>query len=75
MRGTRIKMEGESSVYHCMTKIVGGDFLLEGEREKEVLRKQIWKVSAFCGVEVLTYCIMSNHFHILVRTPDREDVE
>lgn len=32
-------MEGESSVYHCMTKIVGGDFLLEGEREKEVLRK------------------------------------
>jgi len=24
-----------------MTKIVGGDFFLEGEREKEVLRKQI----------------------------------
>jgi len=75
MRQTRIKIEGESSTYHCMTKIVGGDFLLEGEREKEVLRKQIWKVSAFCGVEVLTYCIMSNHFHVLVRTPDREDVE
>ena len=74
MRQTRIKVEGESSVYHCMTKIVGGDFLLEGEREKEVLRKQIWKVSAFCGVEVLTYCIMSNHFHILVRTPDASDV-
>ncbi len=74
MRQTRIKVEGESSVYHCMTKIVGGDFLLEGDREKEVLHKQIWKVSAFCGVEVLTYCIMSNHFHILVRTPDHEDV-
>ena len=68
-------MEGESSVYHCMTRIVGGDFLLEGDREKEVLRKQIWKVSAFCGVEVLTYCIMSNHFHVLVRTPNRSEVE
>jgi putative transposase len=75
MRGTRIKMEGESSVYHCMTRIVGGDFFLEGEREKEVLRKQIWKVSAFCGLEVLTYCIMSNHFHVLVRTPHRSEVE
>jgi putative transposase len=68
-------MEGESSVYHCMTRIVGGDFLLEGDREKEVLRKQIWKVSAFCGVEVLTYCIMSNHFHVLVRTPHEDDVK
>ncbi len=68
-------MAGESSVYHCMTRIVGGDFFLEGDREKEVLRKQIWKVSAFCGVEVLTYCIMSNHFHVLVRTPHEDDVK
>ncbi len=75
MRQTRIKVEGESSVYHCMTRIVGGDFFLEGEREKEVLRKQIWKVAAFCGVEVLTYSIMSNHFHVLVRTPHRSEVE
>jgi putative transposase len=75
MRQTRIKMAGESSVYHCMTRIVGGDFYLEDDREKEVLRKQIWKVSAFCGVEVLTYCIMSNHFHVLVRTPHEDDVK
>ncbi|MGK0240518.1 MAG: hypothetical protein ACI92G_004006, partial [Candidatus Pelagisphaera sp.] len=30
MRQTRIKMAGERSVYHCMTRIVGGDFFLEG---------------------------------------------
>ena len=24
----------------------------------------------FCGVQVLTYCVMSNHFHVLVRVPD-----
>lgn len=75
MRQTRIKIEGQSSVYHCTTRIVGGDFLLEGDREKEVLRKQIWKVSAFSGVEVLTYCIVSNHFHILVRTPRRDELD
>jgi len=28
------------------------------------------KLEAFCGVEVLTYCLMSNHFHLLVRVPD-----
>ncbi len=37
------------------------------DRAKEVLRKMIWQVAAFSGVEVLTYCIMSNHFHVLVR--------
>ena len=25
----------------------------------------------FCGVRVMTYCIMSNHFHILVEVPER----
>ena len=74
MRQARFKIDGERAVYHCMTKVVGGDFLL-GEREKEVLRKQLWKVSRFCGVEILTYCLMSNHFHVLVRTPDEGETE
>lgn len=70
MRTNRMKVDDVGAVYHCISRIVGGDFLLEGEREKEVLRNQIWKVADFCGVEVLTYCIMSNHVHILLRTPD-----
>ena len=39
------------------------------ERAKEILRKMIWQVADFSGVEVLTYCVMSNHFHVLVRVP------
>lgn len=71
MRTRRFKVSDAGAVYHCISRIVGADFLLEGEREKEVLRNQIWKVADFCGVEILTYCIMSNHVHILVRVPDR----
>jgi hypothetical protein len=42
---------------------------------------QLRRVSQFCGVEVLTYVILDNHFHLLVRVPlprklsDRELVE
>jgi len=39
-------------------------------RCKEILRKMIGQVAAFSGVEVLTYCIMGNHFHVLVRVPE-----
>ena len=63
-----MKVSGCDAVYHCMTRTVNGEFLFK-DREKEVLRKMIRQVADFCGVEVLTYCIMSNHFHVLVQVP------
>ena len=68
-----MKVGGCDAVYHCMTRTVNGEFLLKG-REKEVLRKMIRQVADFCGVEVLTYCIMSNHFHVLVKVPSGQPV-
>jgi len=64
----RAKVVGVSAAYHAMSRTVGGAFLFE-DREKEMLRKMIWQVADFCGVEVLTYCIMSNHFHVLIQVP------
>jgi len=53
-----------------MTRTVNGERLFQ-DWEKEILRKMIWQVADFCGVEVLTYCVMSNHFHVLLRVPER----
>ena len=64
----RAKAIGISAAYHAMSRTVGNAFLFEN-REKEMLRKMIWQVADFCGVEVLTYCIMSNHFHVLIQVP------
>ena len=71
MRTARLKVVGESAVYHCVTRVVGGAMLLD-KRAKEVLRKQLWRMAEFCGVEILTYCIMTNHFHVLVRVPRKQ---
>jgi hypothetical protein len=57
-----------------MTRVVNGEHLFE-DRQKEMLRKMIWQVADFCGVEVLTYCVMSNHFHVLLRVPERQEVD
>ena len=69
----RLKVSGRAAVYHVMTRTVNGELLFK-DREKEILRKMIWHVADFCGVDVLTYCIMSNHFHVLLRVPDRAAV-
>ncbi|MFW5874275.1 MAG: transposase, partial [Verrucomicrobiota bacterium] len=59
--------------YHCMTRTVNGERLF-GDREKEMLRRMIWRVADFSGVEVLTYAVMGNHFHVLVRVPAETEV-
>ncbi len=70
MRTARIKVAAEEgeAVYHAMTRVVNGERLIE-DVGKEVLRKQLWQVAEYCGVEILTYAILSNHFHVLVRVP------
>ena len=51
-----------------MTRTVNGEPLFK-DRDKEVLRRMLWQIADFSGVEILTYCILSNHFHVLVRVP------
>lgn len=70
MRVARIKVDSGSAeaFYHCLTRTVNGERLFD-DRAKEVLRKQIWQVAEYCGVKILTYAILSNHFHVLVQVP------
>jgi len=75
MRQPRIKIppvNGEA-VYHCMSRAVNGEWLFD-DVAKEVLRRQFWKVADYCGVQILTYSILSNHFHVLVRVPQQQTV-
>ncbi len=62
----RRTVSGNTAIYHCMSRTVNGEAFFD-RREKEVLRKMIAQTADFSGVEVLTYCIMKNHFHVLVR--------
>lgn len=65
----RIKLSGDGAVYHCIARIVGGAMLL-GDKEKEHLRRLMWRLAEFSGIEIVTYCLMTNHIHLLVRVRD-----
>lgn len=69
----RIKGAGEGAVYHCISRVVGGQFLLD-DLGKEKLTEILLQLSRFCGLEVITYCMMGNHFHLLLRVPVRMDL-
>lgn len=74
MSRKRFRLKGERAVYHCVTRTVNKEMLFHDEA-KERLRRMIWQVADFSGVTVLAYCVMSNHFHVLVRVPGDDDVE
>jgi len=61
----------ESYTYHVMSRTCGGEVFWD-DVEKEALRRLLWKMAEFSGVQLVTYCIMGNHFHALVEVPKRE---
>ena len=65
----RIKLDGRSAVYHCISRAVAAERLFD-DVSKEILTGMLWKMAEFCGMEVITYCMMSNHFHVLIRVPE-----
>ena len=56
--------------YHCVSRVVDRNFVL-GDLEKEHFVKLMRGYEAYCRVRVLTFCIMTNHFHVLVEVPQR----
>ncbi len=43
-----------------------------GDLEKERFWKIVERQLAFSGLECLAWCVMGNHFHLLLRVPDKE---
>jgi len=73
-RTKRFKVNGDVGYYHVISRTVGGEFLL-GDIEKEKLLSVIKQFSLLYFVNVAGYCIMDNHFHLLVKTSSVEDID
>ena len=72
MRRARVKVNGEA-YYHVMSRCALQEHLLVGE-VKEMFLKILRRAERFSGVRVLDYCIMDNHFHLLLKVPKRREV-
>ncbi|KAB2639492.1 MAG: hypothetical protein DVB25_05525, partial [Verrucomicrobia bacterium] len=59
-------------IYHCISRVVDKRFVFE-ERECEAFRKFFRMYEKFSGCRVLAYCVMSNHFHLLLEVPRMAD--
>ncbi|MGL4401677.1 MAG: transposase [Luteolibacter sp.] len=56
------------AIYHCISRVVDRRFVFENA-EREHFRIFMRMQENFSGCRVLSYCIMSNHFHLLLEVP------
>ena len=71
-RKARMIVDGETAVYHVMSRTALDGFVL-GDVEKDYLLQVVKHLSGVYFAEILGFCIMGNHFHIVTRMhPDAE---
>ncbi len=65
-------IKDQNRCYHVISRTTGQEFSL-GDLEKEHLMQRMRKLSSVYFVKVFTFCILSNHFHLLVQMQNGED--
>ena len=72
MRKLRLKNDGEG-FYHVGSRCVDRTFRFNDDDKTHIV-DQIHRMAKFCGIEVNTYAVMTNHFHILLHVLPKGDL-
>ena len=73
-RIARMILKGEPAVYHVVSRTALDGFVLGGV-EKDYLLNLIKRLSSIYFAEVLGFCLMGSHFHLLVRMQPGEEFD
>jgi putative transposase len=68
------KAAGKPVFYHVISRVVDRRFAF-GAEEKEKFRTLMRLQEKFTGCRVVSYCLMCNHFHLLLEVPPIADSE
>ncbi len=60
------------AIFHIVSRVVDRRFIF-GPKEKAQFLVFLRRYERFCRVQILSYCLMDNHFHLLVKVPGRPD--
>lgn len=66
-------LKSSPAIYHCVNRVVDKRFIF-GSREKDRFVELMRMYEIFTGNRILAYCVMSNHFHLMIEiTPMPKD--
>ena len=63
------RLEYENAWYHVMNRAAGKKFVFSDENNKYIFFELIAETYKKYEIEIHAYCLMDNHYHLLIRTP------
>jgi len=71
----KIRVQYEGAVYHVMSRGDHREVILRGDRDRELFVDALGQCCRRTGWQVHALCLMPNHFHLVVETPQANLVE
>jgi putative transposase len=65
----KLRVEYEGAIYHVMNRGDRREAIFLGEEDREQFLKTLGETCQKTGWQIHAYCLMGNHFHLVVETP------
>ena len=66
----RLRLQYPGAIYHLMARGNGRQDIVCDDADRERLKEQLGKAAMRCSWRVYTFVIMSNHLHVVLKTPE-----
>ena len=73
MAASNHRVHEHDSVHHVMSRIAHRVYFLEEEERNEFV-DIMRRAADYCGITLLAWCVMTNHFHILIYLPPNAEL-
>lgn len=73
MSASNNRYQEPDSVHHLISRIAHRVYFLKDEERNDFI-EMMRRAAEFCGIRLIGWCIMTNHFHILAYLPFPEEI-
>jgi len=73
MSASNNRVKDQDTVHHILNRIAHRVYFL-GDDERNDFIEMIRRAAEYCGIKVLAWCVLTNHFHLMIHLPVADDV-
>ena len=66
----KLRLEYEGAIYHVMNRGDRREEIFQDDRDRELFLETLGQAAQKTGWQVHAYCLMNNHFHLVLETPN-----